>query len=123
MRNEGIILRDDSLDGDTDWLDRPAMMQIAVSSPAVLGRLKNFARPYDFVLAPIVKDDDMERQAEKPILVTRYNKHSEEWLSATYYNVRTGKPCRITTGESNDPDVVPVKSYRQILNGYPLNPE
>ena len=74
LRKEGIIHRDDSLDAETDWLDRPAMMQIAVSSPAVLGRLKHFARPYDFVLAPIVKDRDMETQAEKPILVTRYNK-------------------------------------------------
>jgi hypothetical protein len=28
-----------------------------------------------------------------------------------------------TLGSSSDPDIVPVKSYRQILNGYPLNPE
>ncbi len=44
-------------------------------------------------------------------------------LDAIYYNVRTGKPCRITLGNSTDPNVIPVKSYRQILNGYALNPE
>ena len=64
-----------------------------------------------------------EGQAEKPILITRYNKNSEELANETFYNVRTGNPCRITTAASDDPDVVPVKSYRQTLNGYPLNPE
>jgi hypothetical protein len=121
LRNEGIIFDEVNL----EFIDRPAMMQIPVSSPAVLGRLKYFARPYDFVLAPIVNNVqlEIEDQAEKPILITRYNKNSEEWASATFYNVRTGKPCHITIGASNDPDLVPVKSYRQILNGYPLNPE
>jgi len=66
---------------------------------------------------------DLEKQAEKPILITRYTKNSAEWLNATYYNVRTGKPCHITLGDSKDPNVVPVKSYRQVLNWYPFNPE
>jgi len=101
------------------------MMQIPISSPAVLGRLKNFAKPFDFVHAPIVSKSrlGLEKQAEKPILVTRYTKNSAEWLNATYYNVRTGKPCRITLGDSKDPNIVPVKSYRQVLNWYPYNPE
>jgi hypothetical protein len=101
------------------------MMQIPISSPAVLGRLKNFTKPYDFVLAPIVSRArlELEKQAEKPILITRYTKNSVEWLNATYFNVRTGKPCRITLGDSKDPNFVPVKSYRQVLNWYPYNPE
>jgi len=121
LRNEGIIFEEVNV----EFLDRPAMMQIPVSSPDVLGRLKYFVRPYDFVLAPIVNKDklDTEQQANKPILITRFTKNSEEWASATFYNVRTGKPCRITTTQSADLDIVPVKSYRQILNGYPLNPE
>ena len=37
---------------------------------------------------------------------------------------RTGDPRRkITLGNSADPNVIPVKSYRQILNWYPYNPE
>ena len=61
-----------------EWLDLPAMMQIPISSPVVLGRLKNFAKPYDFVLAPIVSKArlELEKQAEKPILITRYTKNS-----------------------------------------------
>lgn len=109
--------------GKPEWLDRPAMMKIPVSSPAVLGRLKNFVKPYDFVLAPIINEDDLAEQVEKPILITRFTKNSEEWLGATFFNVRTGKPCRITLGESANPNIVPVKSYRQILNAYANNPE
>jgi hypothetical protein len=121
LRNEMIIHKGEN----PEWLDLPAMMQIPISSPAVLGRLKNFAKPFDFVIAPIVSKArlDLEKQAEKPILITRYTKNSAEWLNATYYNVRTGKPCRITLGDSKDPNVVPVKSYRQVLNWYPYNPE
>jgi hypothetical protein len=43
LQNEGIALTTD----EPDWLDRPAMMRIPVSSPAVLGRLKEFCKPYD----------------------------------------------------------------------------
>ena len=78
---------------DPAWLDYPAMMKIPVSSPALLGRLKGYVKPFDFVLAPILRTDalDPEERAEKPILITCFRKHSEEWLNAAYYIVRTGK--------------------------------
>jgi hypothetical protein len=109
---------------DPPWLDYPAMMKIPVSSPAVLGRLKGFCKPYDFVLAPILRRDklDPEERAEKPILITRFNKHSDEWLDATYYNVRTGKKCHITVG-ARKRGRIPVKSYREILHQYLYHPE
>jgi hypothetical protein len=119
LQNEGI-----SFSGlSPEWLDRPAMMKIPVSSPAVLGRLKNFVKPYDFVLAPIINDDDLDEQAEKPIFITRFTKNSAEWLDATYYNVRTGQPIRITAAKGTSRKAVPVKSYRHILNTYINNPE
>jgi hypothetical protein len=113
------------LDGkDPEWLDYPAMMKIPVSSPAVLGRLKGFCKPFDFVLAPILRNDklDPEERAEKPILITRFNKHSDEWLEATYYDVRTGKKCRITVG-TRTRGRIPVKTYREILHQYLYHPE
>jgi hypothetical protein len=120
LQNEGISLKRE----EPDWLDRPAMMRIPVSSPAVLGRLKEFCKPYDFVLAPVIREGDLhqEEKAEKPILVTRFSKHSEEWSAATYYNVRSGDSCSITTGESNS-DEIPVRSYRSVLNAYVNNAE
>ena len=86
LQNEGVALGGE----EPDWLDRPAMMRIPVSSPAVLGRLKEFCKPYDFVLAPVIREGDLQlaEETEEPILVTRFNKDSEEWNAATYYNVR-----------------------------------
>jgi hypothetical protein len=110
---------------EPDWLDRPAMMRIPVSSPAVFGRLKAFCKPYDFVLAPVIREGDVQlaEEAEKPILVTRFNKDSEEWSAATYYNVRSGDPYSITTGESVSDNVIPVRSYRFVVNAYANNAE
>jgi hypothetical protein len=109
---------------DPAWLDRPAMMKIPVSSPAVLGRLKGFCKPYDFVLAPILRSDKLtpQERAEKPILITRFNKHSDQWLDATYYDVRTGKKCHITVGDRKN-GRIPVKTYREILHQYLYHPE
>jgi hypothetical protein len=69
LQNEGSSAKSN----EPEWLDYPAMMQIPVSSPAVLGRLKNFCKPRDFVLAPIIRDADLhlEEDGEKPILITR----------------------------------------------------
>ena len=121
------VLRFDQVisDGsDPDWLDYPAMMKIPVSSPAVLGRLKSFVKPYDFVLAPILLSDKLDpaERAEKPILITRFTKHSQEWLDATYFNVRTREECLITVGGPKN-GRIPVKSYREILHQYLYHPE
>jgi hypothetical protein len=121
LQNEGISFKRE----EPEWLDLPAMMRIPVSSPAVLGRLKDFCKPYDFVLAPVVRDGDfnLDEEAKKPILVTRFEKDGEEWVTATYFNVRTGKPCRITTGEPTSKRIIPVRSYRSVLNAYVNNAE
>jgi hypothetical protein len=120
LQNEGISVKR----VNPEWLDLPAMMRIPVSSPAVLGRLKEFCKPYDFVLAPVSDGDfNLDEEAHKPILVTRFTKASAEWPTATYFNVRTGKPCRITTGEPNRTGTVAVRSYRSVLNAYVNNAE
>jgi hypothetical protein len=105
-------------------LDYPAMMKLPISSPAVLGRLKGFCKPFDFVLAPILRGDklDPEERPEKTILITRFNKHSDQWLDATYYNVCTGTECRITVGDRRK-GRIPVKTYREILHQYLYHPE
>jgi hypothetical protein len=121
----GLCLDQGLWDGaDPPWLDYPAMMKIPVSSPAVLGRLKGFCKPFDFVLAPILLSDKLypEERAENTILITRFNKHSDEWLDATYYDVRTGKKCHITVG-THKRGRIPVKTYRDVLHQYLYHPE
>jgi len=100
------------------------MMKIPVSLPAVLERLKGFCKSFDFVLAPIVWSDklDPEERAEKPLLITRFNKHSDEWLDAMYYNVRTGKKSHITVRDRRK-GRIPVKTYREIFHQYLYHPE
>src|SRR5439155_16616539 len=121
LQNEGVSFKST----EPHWLDLPAMMKLPVSSPAVLGRLKGFCKPYDFVLAPVVRDGstDLDEQAEKPILITRFTKNPAEWANVEYFNVRTGKPCRITTDESGGKNVIEVRSYRAVLNAYVNNLE
>jgi hypothetical protein len=89
------------------------------SCPGGLGR------PYDFVLAPVVRDGNfnLDEEAKKPILVTRFTKDSEEWSTATYFNVRTGEPCQITAGEPASKGIIPVRSYRSVVNAYASNAE
>jgi hypothetical protein len=84
-----------------------------------------FCKPYDFVLAPVIREGNLqvEEEAEKPILVTQFNKNSDEWSTARYHNVRTGETNSITTGESNNENVIPVRSYRSVLNAYVNNAE
>jgi hypothetical protein len=107
------------------WMNRPAMMRIPVSSPAVLGRLKRFVKPFDFVLSPIVNDAGLYlgKNSEKPTLVTRFTKNTDEWMSAQYFNVRNAEKCRITLGDSKRANVVSVRCYGQILTQYIHNPE
>jgi len=50
-------------------------------------------------------------------------KDSAEWITATYYDVRTGKACHITTIESTSEAIIPVRSYRSILKAYVNNAE
>ena len=122
LRNEMVHFRS----GEPEWLDKAAMMKLPVSSPAILGaRLKNFCKPYDFVLSPVVRDNkrNIDEQSEKPILITRFTSNPAEWSEATYYNVRTGKPCHITTDESKNKNIVSAEPYRSVLNRYADNSE
>ena len=109
----------------TDWLDLSGPDENSSLFACCAWTLEGAsASPIDFVLAPIVRSDKLKPQerAEKPILITRFNKHSDEWLDATYYNVRTGKKCRITVGDRKK-GRIPVKTYREILHQYLYHPE
>ena len=68
LQNEGISHKHE----EPEWLDRLAMMRIPLSSPAVLGRLKDFCKPYDFVLAPIIRDGDRNLDEENRKAYSRH---------------------------------------------------
>ena len=41
----------------------------------------------------------------------------------TYYNACSGEPCSITTSESSSDNVIPMRSYRSVVNAYVNNAE
>ena len=122
MQNEGISLKRE----EPDWLDRPAMMRIPVSSPAVLGRLKEFCKPYDFVLAPVVREGDLQldEEADKPILVTRFTQ-GQRRMERCHVLQRPHGRALLASPLGNLPakNVIPVRSYRSVLNAYVNNAE
>ena len=48
------------------------------------------------MLSPIVNDGllDLDEESERPTLVTRFTKNSDEWMSAEYFNVRNAIAVR-----------------------------
>jgi hypothetical protein len=83
---------DSFISSEPDWLDYPAMMKIPVSSPAVLGRLKGFCKPYDFVRAPIIPT--VTRTVIWPCRVKPKNPFSSHDSQSI---LRNGSTIRITT--------------------------
>ena len=77
------------------WLNRPATMQIRISTPHVLKRLNKMLRPYNFILCPLI-DDVVGYPAgvdrEQFTLITPFTKDRNAWMKADYINIYDGKP-------------------------------
>jgi len=123
---EWILARE--LDGEEaarsyrkSWFDYPAMMQLTVTTPHVIKNLKHipWARPMNFMNAPIVAQGLLPTSVEDLSLVGRYDPDPNAWADAVYYNRRDGKPCHIGA----EPGWVPYRSYGSILQSYRLHLE
>lgn len=110
-----------------EWLDRPLMQSVTVTTPHTLGvRLQNFCKPYDFVICPVLDSDsdtlsDSDEPKQKPSLVGRFTKDPKEWLTQEYRDTRTGKIFHITT--TNEPGKLQARTYREFLNRYAFHSE
>jgi hypothetical protein len=104
-----------------DWFDYPAMMQVTVTTPHVIKRLRHlsWARPMNFMNAPIVAHGLLPSSREALSLVGRYDPDPGTWKDAIYYDRRNGKPCQIGA----EPGRIPYRSYGSILQSYRLHPE
>jgi len=105
------------------WFAYPAMMQLTVTTPHAIKRLKHmpWARPMNFMNAPLIAHALLppEVAADHFSLVGPYNPNSAMWSDATYFNRYDGKPYRIGV----EPDAIPYLSYGSILQSYRLHPE
>jgi hypothetical protein len=111
---------------EPSWFNRPAMMQIAMSTPHVLKRLNKISRPYSFVLCPLVDrisgyPAGVDR--EQFTLVTPFMKNREKWLTAECINIYDAKHYPLSLEQTPQFDKVIPQTFGYILRLYPLHPE
>jgi hypothetical protein len=104
-----------------DWFEYPAMMQVTVTTPHVIKHLRHmsWARPMNFMNAPIIAHSLLPSNLEDVSLVGKYDPDPKAWRDAIYYNRRNGKPCQI----GGEPGRILYRSYGSILQSYRLHPE
>jgi hypothetical protein len=101
-------------------------MRMTVSMPAVLGLLKRFTRPFNFVHVPLLFPNlyPPGKDASNFGLIMPFSKHRDEWLSTKAFDTHSGKQHSIclldATGRTKN---IEVKCYGNILGAYREHPE
>lgn len=117
---------------DPPWLDRPALTRMAVTTPHLFkqfeklntgARYEDSIKPFNFGLVAHVHwtDRPPEASVEGFQLVAPYTTDPRRWERLTWVDRYTGKTYRIHTRHSGVG--VRVKTYRDVLTGYPFHPE
>jgi hypothetical protein len=113
-----------------DYHRIPAMMRIAITTPAVLGMLKGVARANNFVFMPLpfpTYDRNGTKREANFSLIMPFSKHQEEWASTKAIDTRTGKTYNIHPGVDRNGrkrgGEIWVKTYGNILGEYKAHPE
>ena len=109
-----------------EWLKRPAMMRTTVSTPAVLGQLKGFTKPFNFVNAPLLFPN-LYPTGKDPSnfgLIMPFSKDRSKWLETKATDTHSGKqyPIRLLDPKGRTKKVE-VKCYGNILGAYREHPE
>jgi hypothetical protein len=109
-----------------EWFTTPAMMRMTVSTPAVLGMLKGFTRPFNFVLVPL-PFPSLYPPGKDPSnfnLIMQFSKHRNQWLKSKALDIYTGDEYEISllspAGRTNK---IEVKCYGNVLGAYREHPE
>jgi hypothetical protein len=109
-----------------DWSLIPAMMRMTVSTPSVLGMLKGFARPFNFVHVPLLFPSlyPAGKDSSNFSLIMPFSKHRDEWLNTQATDTHSGKRHSICLLDPKGrTKKVEVKCYGNILGAYREQPE
>ena len=109
-----------------EWLSIPAMMQMTVSTPAVLGMLKGFTRPFDFVHVPLLFSSlyPSGKDQSNFSLILPFSVHRDQWLSTRAFDIHTGKQYFITLLDPKGrTKKIEVKCFGNVLGAYREHPE
>ncbi len=109
-----------------DWFSIPAMMRITISTPAILGMLKGFTKPFNFIHVPLMFPS-LYPEGKKPSnfsLIMPFSKNRDLWLETKAVDTHSGKRYPITlldpTGRTKK---IEVKCYGNVLGAYREHPE
>ncbi len=109
-----------------DWCLIPAMMRMTVSTPSVLGKLKGFTRPFNFVHVPLLFPSlyPAGKDSSNFSLIMPFSKHRNAWLKTQAIDTHSGKRHSICLLDPKGwTKKVEVKCYGNILGAYREHPE
>jgi hypothetical protein len=109
-----------------EWFCIPAMMRMTVSTPATLGMLKGFTKPFNFVHVPLLFPS-LYPAGKDPSnfgLLMPFSKHREQWLNTRAIDTHRGKHHSIALLDPKGRTrKIEVKCYGNILGAYREHPE
>jgi hypothetical protein len=108
------------------WFKFPAMMRTTVSTPAVLGLLKGFTKPFNFVHVPLLFPNlyPAGKDSSNFGLIMPFSKHRSKWLKTKATDTHSGKQYSISLLDPKGrTKKIEVKCYGNILGAYREHPE
>lgn len=108
------------------YFDLPAMMQIAITTPAVLARFKgqNGFRPLNFMLAVQLMGEISNGSQSKLCLVTPFTKDRSTWKTAIYRDIATGDEYTLYDEDSpTRAGQIDAMRYGGIIEQHRFHPE
>jgi hypothetical protein len=109
-----------------NWFSIPAMMRMTVSTPAILGMLKGFTKPFNFIHVPLMFPSlyPAGKNPSNFSLIMPFSKNRDQWLNTKALDTHSGKRYPITlldpTGRTKK---IEVKCYGNVLGAYREHPE
>ena len=108
------------------YFDLPAMMQIAITTPALLARFKAQTgfRPLNFMLAVQLMAEISNGPQSTLCLVTAFTKDRSAWKTAIYRDIATGDEYTLYDEDSpNGPCQIDAMCYGGIIEQHRFHPE
>lgn len=109
-----------------EWFSIPAMMRMTVSTPAILGMLRSFTKPFNFIHVPLMFPNlyPAGKDPSNFSLIMPFSKHRDRWLDTKAIDTHIGEEYSISL---LDPEArtkkIEVKCYGNILGAYREHPE
>jgi hypothetical protein len=109
-----------------EWFSLPAMMRMTVSTPAVLGMLKGFTKPFNFIHVPLMFAGlyPAGKNPSNFSLIMPFSKNRNDWLNTEAIDTHSGKRYPISLLDPKGcTKKVEVKCYGNVLGAYKEHPE